>query len=296
MSYIGSKPATSFVGLSSQSFTGGSGTSFTLNKSVSSTSDIAVFVNNVRQNPTNSSYSVSGTTLTMSASIASSDSFYVVFLGATTGTVNPQAGSVGTSQLIDGSVSVAKLSATGTASSSTFLRGDNTFAEAGGGKVLQVVQNWDDQYATYSNTSIDAQATVLSQAITPSATTSKVLIQVNLCVSCTTDGNKHFGLVMYRGSTEIGSGDKASWNSGVGETHSATEQVNYSQPDKILTGIYLDSPNTTSATTYNMKSYIYDFGSSISAKTLVVNGGGYAYNNKETVVTSSSITLMEIGA
>tara|TARA_R100001163_G_C5031402_1_gene171510 strand:- start:122 stop:1096 length:975 start_codon:yes stop_codon:yes gene_type:complete len=99
MSYIGSKPATSFVGLSSQSFTGGSGTSFTLNKSVSSTSDIAVFVNNVRQSPVNSSYSVSGTTLTMSASIASSDIFYVVFLGATTGTVNPQAGSVGSSQI-----------------------------------------------------------------------------------------------------------------------------------------------------------------------------------------------------
>lgn len=111
MSYIGSKPATSFVGLSSQSFTGGSGTSFTLNKSVSSTSDIAVFVNNVRQNPTNASYSVSGTTLTMSASIASSDIFYVVFLGATTGTVNPQAGSVGTSQLIDTGVTGAKLNA-----------------------------------------------------------------------------------------------------------------------------------------------------------------------------------------
>ena len=77
---------------------------------------------------------------------------------------------------------------------------------------------------------------------------------------------------MYRGSTEIGSGDTQvgiwCWrNTG------ATEQVNYSQPDKILTGIYLDTPNTTSATTYNMKSYIYDFGSSISAKTLVVNGG-----------------------
>ena len=35
----------------------------------------------------------------MSASIASSDIFYVVFLGATTGTVNPQAGSVGSSQI-----------------------------------------------------------------------------------------------------------------------------------------------------------------------------------------------------
>ena len=164
------------------------------------------------------------------------------------------------------------------------------------GKVVQVIQNFDDQYATYSNTSVDAQATVLSQAITPTAASSKILIQVNLCVSCTTDGNKHFGLVLYRGSTEIGSGDASSWNSGVGTTHSATEQVNYSQPDKILTGFYLDSPNTTSATTYNIKSYIHDFGSSISAKNLVVNGGGYSYNNKETAITSSSITLMEIGA
>ena len=123
-----------------------------------------------------------------------------------------------------------------------------------------------------------------------------ILIQVNLCVSCTTDGNKHFGLIMYRGSTEIGSGDASSWNSGVGSTHSATEQVNYSQPDQILTGCFLDSPNTTAATTYNIKSFIHDFGSSISAKNLVVNGGGYSYNNKETAITSSSITLMEITA
>jgi hypothetical protein len=36
--------------------------------------------------------------------------------------------------LPDGSVSLAKLSATGTKDATTFLRGDNTFAEAGGGK------------------------------------------------------------------------------------------------------------------------------------------------------------------
>jgi hypothetical protein len=165
-----------------------------------------------------------------------------------------------------------------------------------GGKVLQIVQNWDDQYATYTNTSVDAQATVLSQAITPSATTSKILIQVNLCVSVTSSGNKHYGLVMYRGSTEIGSGDNTSWNTGVGETHSAVYMGQYTQPDRILTGVYLDSPNTTSSITYNMKSFIHDFGTSITAKTLVVNGGGYNYNNKETSITSSSITLTEIGA
>ncbi len=166
------------------------------------------------------------------------------------------------------------------------------FGTAGG--ILQVIQNFDDQYATYSNTSPDAQAVVLSQAITPSATSSKILIQVNLCVSCGNSGNKHYGLVLYRGSTEIGSGDKSSWNTGVNETHSAVDMDNYTQPDRILTGMFLDSPNTTSATTYNIKSYIYDYGSSVTAKNLIVNGGGYAYNNQETAVTSSSLTLMEV--
>ena len=109
MPYLGSAPATSFLSMTSQSFTGGSGTSFTLNKAVSTTSDIAVFVNNVRQSPVNSSYSVSGTTLTMSASIASSDNFYVVFLGSAVGTITPASGSVGTSQIVDEAITSSKL-------------------------------------------------------------------------------------------------------------------------------------------------------------------------------------------
>ena len=299
MSYIGSKPATSFVGLSSQSFTGGSGTSFTLNKSVSSTSDIAVFVNNVRQNPTNSSYSVSGTTLTMSASIASSDSFYVVFLGATTGTVNPQAGSVGTSQLIDGSVSIAKLSATGTASSSTFLRGDNSFAEAGGGKILQQVNLHNNDYASYSNTNVDSKVQVFTLAITPSATSSKILLTGFISMSSTNSSVQTFGIELLRGSTIIGTGDASSWNSGVGTAHSIVyrgDSGGYSKPNCAVPIHFLDTPSTTSATTYNFKAYANHFGSSLSNSTLIINGGGYNYNNKETAVPTSNITLMEIGA
>ena len=289
MSYIGSKPATSFVGLSSQSFTGGSGTSFTLNKSVSSTSDIAVFVNNVRQNPTNSSYSVSGTTLTMSASIVSSDIFYVVFLGATTGTVNPQAGSVG----------LAQLSATGTKNSSTFLRGDNSFAEAGGGKILQVVNIHNNDYATYSNTNVDSKAQVFTATITPSATTSKILITGFISVSSSYSSVKGYGVDILRGSTVIGTGDASSLSSNVGSAHSFIargDTSSYSQPDRALPLHFLDTPNTTSATTYNFNAYAHHYGSSLSSITLVVNGGGYNYNNKETAVTTSNIILMEIGA
>ena len=47
---------------------------------------------------------------------------------------------VKTADIADDQVTLAKLSASGTPSSSTFLRGDNTFSALGGlGKVLQVV-------------------------------------------------------------------------------------------------------------------------------------------------------------
>ena len=87
-------------------------------------------------------------------------------MGKAVGTVNPASGSVG----------LAQLSATGTKSSSTFLRGDNSFAEAGGGKVLQVVNVHNNDYATYSNTNVDNKVQVLTASITPSATDSKILI------------------------------------------------------------------------------------------------------------------------
>ena len=46
--------------------------------------------------------------------------------------------SIDNAHLADDAVGVAELSATGTASSSTFLRGDNAWAEAGGGLVVQM--------------------------------------------------------------------------------------------------------------------------------------------------------------
>jgi hypothetical protein len=110
MAYIGATPANTFQSLTSQTLTGDGGTSYTLNTSVSTAADIAVFVNNVRQNP-NSSYTASGTSLSMSAAVSSSDGFYVVYLGKAVGTINPASGSVGTSQIVDANVTGAKFAA-----------------------------------------------------------------------------------------------------------------------------------------------------------------------------------------
>ena len=85
MPYLGNIPATQFAELKYQDFTGGTGTSFTLNDPVGSAQELEVFVNNVRQEP-GVAYTVSGTALTMTGSIVATDDFYVVFQGKSTGT------------------------------------------------------------------------------------------------------------------------------------------------------------------------------------------------------------------
>ena len=93
MAYVGNTPADKTLKLEKQQFTTSATTSYTLSHSVSDPQDIALFINNVRQNP-NSSYTVSGTALTLSAATASTDTMYCVFLGRAIGAVGIGAGSV----------------------------------------------------------------------------------------------------------------------------------------------------------------------------------------------------------
>ena len=80
MSYQGNTPAEKYQTLQKQSFTTSATDTYTLSYSVTNPQDLGLFINNVRQNP-NDAYTVSGTTLTLSSAITSSDSMYAVFLG-----------------------------------------------------------------------------------------------------------------------------------------------------------------------------------------------------------------------
>ena len=268
MPYLGSAPTTSSQSLVKQDFSVSATTSYTLSQSVTSANDIALYINNVRQEPT-TAYSASGTSLTLTEATAGTDDMYCVYIGRAVGTINPASGSVG----------MAQLSATGTKSSSKFVSLHN------------------DQYATHSNTNVDAQALILSQAITPSATSSKILLMGGVQVSTTTSSAHYYGLSIYRGSTLIGQGDKSSRNSSIGEAHTSNSYNAYFRADAKVQIHFVDSPNTTSATTYNIYCWVNHVGGgSLSNTTLVINGGGYAYNNKEEVIGTSNLTLMEIGA
>ena len=108
MSTLGQKPATTHVSFQKQTITGNGGTSYTLQQSVGSALDVAVFVNNTRQEPT-IAYSASGTTLTMTGAVNSSDHFYVLFLGKAITTTGLPVDVVATSNINAGAVTDAKI-------------------------------------------------------------------------------------------------------------------------------------------------------------------------------------------
>jgi hypothetical protein len=100
MAYIGNQPAESFTSFATQEFSTSATTSYTLDHAVTNENEIALFVNNVRQQPgSGKAYTATGTALTLSAATASTDTMYCVFLGRALQTVTPATNSVTTSML-----------------------------------------------------------------------------------------------------------------------------------------------------------------------------------------------------
>mgnify|MGYP003626643807 FL=1 len=125
-------------------------------------------------------------------------------------------------------------------------------AQMPSGSVLQVVST--GTIATASTTSTSFVDSGMTQAITPSSTSSK--IRVDVCFVCTIRGSNSAlrgGIKILRGSTVI-------WNSvGTNETwqvRGSPEELNM-----ILSPIVLDSPSSTSAVTYKIQ-YAVNAGSS----------------------------------
>tara|TARA_R100000353_G_scaffold66970_1_gene52102 strand:- start:458 stop:1042 length:585 start_codon:yes stop_codon:yes gene_type:complete len=119
-----------------------------------------------------------------------------------------------------------------------------------GGKILQVVQNsFSTQTALNSASYID---TGLTATITPSATSSKVLIfgfiPVNTSHFATPYRVYGWGFNIVRGSTEIKSGSSTLYYQAINDS-----DINYTVFARPHHFEYLDSPNTTSATTYKIQ-------------------------------------------
>ena len=179
----------------------------------------------------------------------------------------------------------------GTASASTFLCGNNTWAEAGGGKILQV-KSTTKKDSTSISSSTFALITGLTVDITPSATDSKIWVMWNVALGADTNG--YAKLRLARGSTtDIAIGD--SYSNHVQATQfrfmytSGAGAGDYSDVDTWhLTGNYLDSPSTTSSTTYGIYWAVTD-------ATMYLNRAEES-NYSDAATSISTITAMEVGA
>ena len=111
-------------------------------------------------------------------------------------------------------------------------------ANVGGGKVLQVLTDTTTTQVEISGTS--QTATGLSIAITPSATSSKIAIFANISSILKSGGDTNVNLNLTRGGSGISNFGAALADTGNSNYQSVAGQ-----------GVaYLDSPNTTSETTY----------------------------------------------
>tara|TARA_R100000781_G_scaffold114577_1_gene85773 strand:+ start:78 stop:725 length:648 start_codon:yes stop_codon:yes gene_type:complete len=155
------------------------------------------------------------------------------------------------------------------------------------GHILQVKQTVNSAQASDSltvNTWDDIAG--LSVSITPVATSSKILVSYKAAVSSTKGGYTTY-LQIVRGSTAVGIGDATGGRPRV-TTYIATGATDYSIEHH--TNMFLDSPSTTSATTYKLQ-----WMSSYSGQTFYLNR---SINNTDGIhypTQMSQITVMEVG-
>ena len=153
----------------------------------------------------------------------------------------------------------------------------------GGGKINQVVQAVKTDTFTCTSASF-TDVTGITVNITPSATSSKILVMASLVGGAANEIHVHFKLL--RGSTDILKGDAAS--NRIRATTSTGPIRNTSQSENFSIQ-YLDSPSSTSQQTYKIQ--MQNQGSS---QTSYINRSGADVDNSTFSRNTSTITVMEV--
>ena len=151
-----------------------------------------------------------------------------------------------------------------------------------GGKILQVLQTTKtNTFSTSSQSFVDV--TGLSVSITPSSSSSKILVIASLALG---NNGTHSDARLMRDTTAIAIGDASS--NRTRSTFHLSSVSNTDIPTHSIT--WLDSPATTSATTYKMQVAVpYS-----SSYVIYVNRGADDSNASYSGRLVSSITVMEV--
>ena len=172
------------------------------------------------------------------------------------------------------------------------------------GSVVQTITSHDATASSHTGVRGDAPVTLMSASITPSSTSSKILIfgflHVGGLYSNFTSRFDFIGVRLKRGSTVIGEPTDLSTlttvhgadATGTLPMHSVVKDAGYSASRQhVVPFHFADSPSTTSAITYNIQGVVSHLS---GTKTLVKNGSGYNYQNAEAHMATCNLTLQEI--
>ncbi len=212
----------------------------------------------------------SGTTLTLGTSgdtVSIPSGVTLANAGTVTG--------IPASAISSGTIATARLGS-GTASGTTFLAGDQTYKEAGGGLVLQVVSVG---YATTVTQTASSYATSgLTATITPASSSNKVLVLTSSSIATFGDGSNSSGrnglVGLFRGT--VSDTKLVEHDSGISMVSASTSTNDHSY--NTVSFSYLDTPSTTSAQVY----------------TVGISGQGACDIRAQGSSQGSTITLMEI--
>ena len=195
---------------------------------------------------------------------------------------------------INGNGSITGLSVgglgSGVVNSTTLADGAATGSKLGTGSIIKVLQTVKTD--TFSrNGSSWGDITGMNQSITPISTSSKVFVMVDLKIGAD-HGDSDYNFKIVRGSTDIYIGDadgskrRSSMGTGSYGMPSNTADGQYRLEQVSL--MFLDSPSTTSATTYKVQII------NVGGRTNYINRNHHNGDTAATPRPASSITLMEI--
>ncbi len=162
-----------------------------------------------------------------------------------------------------------------------------TLATGARGKILQVVSTTKTDTSSTTNNDNFEDISGMSVTITPSATSSKILVMVDMRLSTNTGRNIAYRLM--RDSTQIYMGDAAGSRTRATGAIRLTDDARGEMQSEGA--IHLDTPSTTSATTYKVQ-----WTNTYHSESSYINRSQQDTDNNDRARTASSITVMEIAA